>query len=286
MRRNSVQEGGEMTCYAARNAPSFFQKEFYMKRRMFAIGFTLLAVSLYAQNTSDFEIQGNDDGTMTILNYKGMAKEIVIPETIFNMPVTRLREKAFSQKGLTKVTIPKTITFIGDETFSRNQLTSVTIPEAVEYIGNSAFYNNQLTSVAIPANVTVIGSRAFRENRLTAVSVPDSVVYIGGSAFSDNQITAITLGAGVKYIGEGAFSYHRASSITIPDGVVFIGEQAFYPRTSNSLTNIRIGKYVMFGTSYSGGAFYNNGDFDTIYQNNDKRVGTYAYANGNWTYTP
>jgi hypothetical protein len=40
---------------------------------------------LFAQNTSDFEIQGNDDGTMTILNYKGLEKDIVIPEKIFNM---------------------------------------------------------------------------------------------------------------------------------------------------------------------------------------------------------
>jgi hypothetical protein len=41
----------------------------------------------------------------------------------------------------------------------------------------------------------------------------------------------------------------------------------------------------MFGTG-DGGVFSNNGNFDTIYQTNDKRAGKYTYANGNWNYTP
>jgi hypothetical protein len=327
--RNSVQERGG----TARKGAVIVQKEWYMKRRMIAAVFTALALSLYAQNVSDFEIQGNDDGTMTILNYKGMAKEIVIPEKIFNMPVSRLREGAFSGKGLTRVTIPKTVTFIGDNTFSDNRLTGVTIPEAVEYIGinafdtnqltgitlpevleyigEGAFRNNQLTGVTIPAKVVTIGPGAFQRNRLTQVSIPDSVTYIGGSAFyenslttvsignrvvyigasafdgdgGNNRITTITLGSGIKYIGNDAFMYHRASSITIPEGVVYIGGRAFQPYTSNSVTRIRIGKYTKLGSNdYA--AFADNGNFDVIYQNNDKRAGTYAYANGAWTYTP
>ncbi|MDR2194111.1 MAG: leucine-rich repeat domain-containing protein [Treponema sp.] len=291
-----------------------------MKRRICVAVFTVLAVSLPAQNVSDFEIQGNDDGTMTILNYKGMAKEIVIPEKIFNMPVTRLREGAFSEKGLTSVTIPGTVTFIGDGTFSGNLLTSVTIPETVEYIGNNAFSANRLTDVAIPAKVVTIGSGAFRGNRLTSVRIPDSVIYIGSYAFSNNalasviigngalfigdnafygdyyyyadhsynennQIATITLGKNVTYIGNNAFCEHRASSIIIPDSAVFIGGRAFEPNSGDSLTSITIGKYVMFGTYYEYGAFYRNGNFDEIYQNNDKRAGTYTYAkDGTWSY--
>jgi hypothetical protein len=40
-----------------------------MKKFTFLVIFSFLMVALYAQNTSDFEIKGNDDGTMTILNY-------------------------------------------------------------------------------------------------------------------------------------------------------------------------------------------------------------------------
>jgi hypothetical protein len=292
--------------------------EWMVKKILFLISFVYLTGSLYSQNTSDFEIQGNDDGTMTILNYKGMVKEVVIPEKIFNMPVTRLREGAFEEKGLTKVTIPSTVTYIGNDTFYKNQLTSVTIPETMEYIGNNAFNSNQLTSVTIPGKVVTIGAGAFRGNRLTSVTIPHSVTYIGNYAFANNsitnvtigngvafigssafygdyyngsernQITSITLGTGIKYIGSSAFQNHRASSIAIPDNVVFVGSMAFAPYSQNSLVNITIGKYVMFGVNSSyvdGGAFSNNGNFDTIYQNNDKRAGKYTLANGNWTYT-
>jgi hypothetical protein len=285
-----------------------------MKKFVFGVVFAFLVGSLSAQNVSDFEIQGNDDGTMTILNYKGLAKDIVIPEKIFNMPVSRLREGAFKNKGLTSVVIPNTVSFIGDETFRQNQLTTVNIPETVEYIGNYAFENNQLPTITIPEKVLTIGNFAFGGNRLTSISIPESVTFIGSNAFdgnnitnviigngvvyigpnafscngnynNDNQIVTITLGNSIKYIGNNAFYYHRVSTIVIPESVVYIGSRAFEPRSQNSLINITIGKYVMFATS-GGAAFNNNGNFDTIYQNTDKRAGKYVYANGNWNYTP
>jgi hypothetical protein len=292
-------------------------KEFAMKRMVFSLGFVFLMGSLYAQIVSDFEIQGNDDGTMTILNYKGLAKDIVIPEKIFNMPVSRLREGAFKNKGLTSVSIPGAVTFIGDETFRQNQLATVTIPQTVEYIGNYAFANNRLANITIPGNVITIGNYAFADNSLASITIPDSVtfignnafegnritnvvigngvVYIGSSAFTgsgdfsnDNQIATVTLGDSIKYIGDNAFYCHRISAVVIPENVVYIGGQAFQPRTRNSLTSITIGKYIMFGVNGYGnyGAFYDNGNFDIIYQNTDKRAGKYTLANGNWTYTP
>ena len=289
-------------------------KELVVKKVTFLVGFVFFMVSLYAQNTSDFEIQGNDDGTMTILNYKGLAKDIVIPEKIFNMPVSRLREGAFKNKGLTSVVIPNTVTFIGDETFRQNQLVTVTIPQTVEYIGNYAFENNRLTNITIPEKVTTIGNYAFAGNSLVSITIPNSVAFIGNRAFdgnritnvvigngvvfigsyaftcngnynNDNQITSVTLGNSIKYIGNNAFSYHRISTIVIPESVVYIGSSAFRPNNRNSLINITIGKYVMFGYD-DGQAFYNNSDFDTVYQNTDKRAGKYTLANGNWTYAP
>jgi hypothetical protein len=253
-----------------------------MKKFIFGLVLAFLTVTLFAQNTSDFDIQGNDDGTVTILNYKGLAKDIVIPEKIFNMPVSRLRENAFSGKGLTSIVIPNTVSYIGDSAFSANNLTRVTIPEAVEYIGDSAFYKNSLMSITIPGNVVIIGSRAFSGNKLTSITIPDSVIFIGNGAFESNQLTSITLGANVSYIGNDAFYRHKATSIIIPNSVVYIGKYAFTDNYGNSgtLTAITIGKYVMFGDD----AFGNS--FDENYKNNDKRAGKYTYVNKNWTYTP
>ena len=51
-----------------------------MKRFVFfaVFCFSLISVSLNAQSVADFEIVGNDDGTMTIVNYRGSLREIVI----------------------------------------------------------------------------------------------------------------------------------------------------------------------------------------------------------------
>jgi len=171
------------------------------------------------------------------LNYKGQAKNIVIPEKIFNMPVTRLQKGAFQGKGLTGVTIPATITFIGDNTFEGNSLTTVLLPNVLAYIGNGAFKNNKLTTIAIPANVATIGSQAFYGNDLTSIVIPDSVKYIGNEAFRRNLLTSIKIGNGVIFIGDYAFysdgrignsgNSKITTDLTIGNNVMHIGLGAF-----------------------------------------------------------
>jgi hypothetical protein len=227
-------------------------KELKMKKFAFLVVSCFLMVSLYAQNTSDFEIQGDDDGTMTILNYKGTAKDIVIPEKIFNMPVTRLMDGAFKNKGLTSVVIPGTIAIIGNEVFRENHLVTVTIPDSVTFIGDYAFYGNQLTSVTIPQNVEYIGNHAFQRNRLISIVIPNSVRVINSGAFANNQIATVTIGTGVVIIGTEAFANNSLSSITIPDSVTFVGDSAF--SDNERITNIVLGN----GLTYIGAsAFYN-----------------------------
>ena len=232
-----------------------------MKKMIFLTCFVFLMGSLYAQNTSDFEVQGNDDNTMTILNYKGQAKNIVIPDKIFNMPVTRLQKGAFQGKGLTSATIPATITFIGDNTFEGNSLTMIVLPNALEYIGNGTFKNNKLTSIAIPANVATIGSQAFYGNDLTSIVIPDSVKYIGNEAFRRNLITNIKIGNGVIFIGDYAFYSDGRNSnsgnskittdLTIGNNVIHIGLGAFsgIDMTSSKLPNtlVYIGQQTKTG---------------------------------------
>jgi hypothetical protein len=61
-------------------------------------------------------------------------------------------------------------TSIGRGAYSNKQITSVTIPSSVTSIGNIAFWGNQLTSVTIPSSVTSIGDNAFYQNQLTSVT--------------------------------------------------------------------------------------------------------------------
>ena len=72
---------------------------------------------------------------------------------------------AFAPSGLTKYTIPNSVTSIGYCAFFYcSSLTSVTIPDSITSIGDQAFgYCSSLTSVTIPNSVTSIGILAFHD---------------------------------------------------------------------------------------------------------------------------
>jgi len=121
---------------------------------------------------------------------------------IVNIPnsVTNVGDFAFSQSGLTSVTISNNITVINKGVFSGcTSLKSVTIPNGVTTIkgGTSGFNNNGyytdgafsgctgLTSVTIPNSVTDIEANAFTTcTGLTNITIPENVANIGSGAFS------------------------------------------------------------------------------------------------------
>ena len=66
---------------------------------------------------SEFEYEV-DDGKVTIKRYKGADGDLVIPDTIGDLPVTTIGYYAFSGcAGLTSITLPNSITTIGDRAF-------------------------------------------------------------------------------------------------------------------------------------------------------------------------
>ena len=105
-----------------------------------------------------------NNGTITITSYTGPGRDVVIPSTINDYPVTSIGEEAFQDDfNLTNVTIPDSVTSIGASAFSGcSYLTSVTIGNSVTSIGARAFSScSRLTSVTIPDSVTSIGYHAF-----------------------------------------------------------------------------------------------------------------------------
>ena len=80
------------------------------------------------------------------MSYGGEAKEIdFIPSEI-----KEIASFAFSDCGLTSITLNEGLIEIGFEAFSKNKLTEVTIPESVVSIGSCAFYNNKIDSMTLP----------------------------------------------------------------------------------------------------------------------------------------
>ena len=120
------------------------------------------------------------------------AGEIVIPAYIANwsvtkvgFPVVAIGKQAFNTcTGVTKITIPDSVTAIGSLAFRKTGLTEIVIPRNVTAIEDYAFsYCTSLTKVAFSANVTSVGKYAF--NNCTALTD----VYYTGTQTQWNAIT-------------------------------------------------------------------------------------------------
>lgn len=185
------------------------------------------------------------DGIIVNCSYDFTISDIVIPETLDGQTVLGIDYNVFSNKSITNVDLPNTLTSIGKGAFYTNELSSLTIPESVTSIGPNAFNNNAIEEVNgspssgiiyarnldgrddsttivsyggvadvidfIPSNVTNIGQWAFYGNSLSGITIPTSITYIGQSAFINNQLTGFTLPKAEK---EGFTFIDWNSSIT------------------------------------------------------------------------
>jgi len=122
-----------------------------------------------------------------------------IPSHIGGLPVARIGEFTFTSisggtrrsLGITEVSIPNTVTYIGRSAFISNRLTSIDMHGTLVYV--ASFNANNLTSVDIPEGVRYIGDWAFRMNQLMSVNIPDSVVDIGREAFRHNRLIEVSV---------------------------------------------------------------------------------------------
>jgi hypothetical protein len=165
-----------------------------LKIGIFLILLTVSAFAGFAQDTDDFVVTQNTDGNVVITDYRGSAKELVIPPAINGIPVAAVGRAAFRNLGLVSVTIPESVAFIGDLAFADNNLTELILNEGLAIIGISAFANNKLTSVVIPDSVTAIRYGAFNKNPVTAISISNKVAAVMPRVFSKNALSQITIG--------------------------------------------------------------------------------------------
>ena len=163
--------------------------------------------------------------------------DVVIPNTINGLSVVEIsgsgynsttgqNEGSFSNKQLTSVVIPNSVTTIGTEAFYGNSIGSLEVPNSVTTIGDSAFSYNDLTSINIPNSVTYIGAYVFKNNQLTSIVIPNSVTTIETSAFQNNKISSLTFeeNSSLTSIGEKAFygENNVIEKVTIPESVITI----------------------------------------------------------------
>lgn len=165
------------------------------------------------------------DNTVTITAYDKSSADIVVPDTIEELPVTAIGNGVFK-----------------DSLFGTSKITSIKLPDTLKIIGSNAFEGcNSIISIDIPDSVTSIGSCAFyRCLSLETITLPDSMTSIGYSAFYYcKNLTDISLPDGITKIANGTFEgCKNLKSITIPDSVTSIDYNAF--ADCKSLTEITI----------------------------------------------
>lgn len=131
---------------------------------------------------------------------------------------------------LKKIELADTIKFIGDEAFAWSGVTEVTMPQSLEYLG-SAFWNcRRLKTVTLNDGLKEIGA-AFLDTSIEKLRIPSSVVKIGSEmCWGCNLLREVSFAeiGKLKYIGDRAFRSTRIKNIEIPDTVEYIGKEAFY----------------------------------------------------------
>jgi hypothetical protein len=282
----------------ARTIPAIRLKQYMAKRHVIALLGMFCAIPLFAQNL-DITVE-ELDGALRIVKSGGSAKELVIPQTINDLPVTSIGPGAFANRGLEKITIPDTVTEIGDlafadnrltglvlgdnvtvvgrGAFSGNRLTQVTLGRGLSSIGRGAFLGNRITDLTITDNITAIEDFAFFSNNIQTLSIPGTVTVIGAGAFSGNRISRLELNQGVADIGAGAFYDNQIKSVTIPDSVTSMGKRAFDLRgtgVSGVVEYRDTGGNLLLSTSKN---------FDAYYTISGKRAGTYTLTQEGWRY--
>jgi hypothetical protein len=135
---------------------------------------------------------------------------------------------------------------------------------AFAYVHGTLNLELNLSSVIIPQGIISIEESAFYENTFKDIFLPDSVITIGKDAFykfwrgKNNNEFSITIPNSVRTIGGGAFLGHFITKITIP-------------------SNVELQK------PYTGRNVF-EAEFDTYYNYNGKRAGTYIYKTTNDNY--
>ena len=163
-------------------------------------------------------------------------KDVVIPSSHQNLPVTEIGKDAFSHCGIISVALPAGVTSIGFCAFSACfSLTSISIPDSITSIDSFAFSDcTSLTSITLSDNVTFIGHHSFSScTSLTSIILPDKVVAIIFEAFRGcSGLTSIILPESLVSIGDRAFD--GCSALT---SVYYKGTKAEWDEISIGSTN-------------------------------------------------
>ena len=206
------------------------------------LGMLFLGPSVFA---GDFTFVTNTDNTITLTDYTGADREVVVPSHVNELPVVEIGLNAFSGcRTVSGIELPAGLLRIERGAFTAcTNLSGIFIPAAVNSIGESAFnWCSRMTTIDVDPNNPYFESRngvLFNEVGSVLIRcpggmtgtyvVPGGVVELAPDAFFDcNEMTAVEIPDGVLRIGELAFySCDVMTNVLLPQSVTNVVDRAF-----------------------------------------------------------
>ena len=197
-----------------------------------------------------------DNATFNSSTGNTKIKSIVIEEGIKS-----IKDGAFmSFKGVTTLTIPNSISYIGKNSFAdmQNLEGELKLSNSIYYIGNQAFaYDKKLTGdLIIPDSVVEMGKAAFMHSGFNGkwkisknmkeipdcafyaveftgeLNIPENITKIGNGAFRESSFVDdnLVIPEGVEIIDNGAFAESTGfnGKLVLPNSLKKIGDEAFH----------------------------------------------------------
>lgn len=225
-----------------------------------------------------FSADSND-----ICSYWTRRNHVRIPEGVRGI-ASNTGLGVFATLNLTRVTLPKTLEFIGKDTFAHNDIAEIKLPAGLKHIGERAFVHNNISNLKLNSGLNYIGDSAFEDNKIEGELVfPKGLQHLGADSFSGNNLQNIFfLGESLVEIDKGAFSGNRLQRLTLPNGLEKIGFRAF---SGNILAQvvlpeslIEIGGAAFIGSSVGTMENYPRNHFThLVIPKNVRSIGGYAF---------
>lgn len=199
-----------------------------------------LALSAYAADDENFTDGSNDtfyylkySDHIVISGLKSEPADLVIPEAIEGLPVTKIQLYCFQYLSIKSVTFPDSLKEIDSYCFSDcTNLTEVTLPANLERLGFHVFENcTSLETVNFPDHLVKTSDFTFDNTPwLTAQRQNGPLVIVNDALIDARTATGdVVVPSNVKYVASGAFSKNdKVTSVVFPMSVTEVADNTFW----------------------------------------------------------
>ena len=220
-------------------------------RKFFALlsALSLLIVTLSGCNSiseanpaTDFEYGFSREGGISIREYIGSDKTVVIPSKIDGQAVTMIAGGAFVGTSIESLVIPDSVKFVVARAFyGCDQLKTVDFGDGIIEIQEEAFREcTALESIILPKNLETIGEGAFYGcTSATEIYIPKTLTNWSGeyshpTFYESTALETLTIEDGLSVLGgDGSFSWASSlKNLVIPASVKKIGDSVFHGATA------------------------------------------------------